>query len=135
MKERTDQELKADFLEALEEGYRKEAQRKILEGGRFFTVRSKKSKLLCFASLILEEGEVRNYQVVRYKDKRTKWLSYQELLEDFELIDADPKPCSIDWISPNYKEKAKSDEFLRDEHRIKMSEIETVKSNAQSKTA
>ncbi|WP_254865692.1 hypothetical protein [Leptospira santarosai] len=126
--------MKAEFLEALEEGYRKEAQRKILEGGRFFTVKSKKSGLLCFASLISEEGENRNYQVVRYKDKKTKWVSYEELLEDFDLIDADPKLCPIDWISPNYKEKALDDESFREHYMKKKNETRNVKTNAQNRS-
>ncbi|EMO59912.1 hypothetical protein LEP1GSC161_0067, partial [Leptospira santarosai str. CBC1416] len=134
VKGKSDQELKAEFLEALEEGFRKEAQKKILEGGRFFTVRSKKSKLLCFASLISEEGENRNYQVVRYKDKKTKWVSYEELLEDFDLIDADPKPCPIDWISPNYKEKALDDESFREHYMKKINETRNVKTNAQNRS-
>ncbi|PKA03161.1 hypothetical protein CH375_18650 [Leptospira ellisii] len=113
MKEKSDKEIRSQFIEAMEEGFRKEAQRKILEGGRFFTVRSKRTNLLCFASLIIEENEIRNYQVIRYKDKRIKWVSYEELLSEFELVDADPKPCLPDWISLNCKEKAVSDENLR----------------------
>lgn len=113
MKQKSDSELRSEFLEALEEGYRKEAQRKLIEGGRFFTVRSKRTNLLCFASLILEEDEIRNFQVIRYKDKRIKWVKYDELLSEFELIDADPKPCPIDWIKPGYKERAVNDDSLR----------------------
>ncbi|WP_243399448.1 hypothetical protein [Leptospira ellisii] len=114
----------------MEEGFRNEAQRKILQGGRFFTVRSKKTNLLCFASLIFEEGEVRNFQVVRYKDKRVKWVPYEKLLEEFELIDADPKPCPIEWISQSYKAKAENDESFRKMLKEK-SGMEIGKTNAK----
>ncbi|WP_243397162.1 hypothetical protein [Leptospira kmetyi] len=122
--------MRTAFLEAMEEGFRNEAKRKILDGGRFFTVRSKKTKLLCFASLILEEGEVRSYQVVRYKDQRIKWVSYEELLKDFDLIDSDPKPCPIDWILPAYRQNAVSDEKFR-KLLNQESEMESVETNVK----
>ncbi|XDD52517.1 hypothetical protein AB3N59_20425 (plasmid) [Leptospira sp. WS92.C1] len=106
---------------------------KLLEGGRFFTVRSKKSGQLCIATLISDsaQDEIQSYQVVRYKDQKVKWVSYDELLKDFDPIDVDPKPCPIRWISPDYKTRAESDECFQQLLKKKASDINSVQTNAQ----
>nr|WP_232371804.1 hypothetical protein [Leptospira ainazelensis] len=115
----------------MEEGFRKEEMRKLLEGGRFFTVRSKKSGLLCIAMLVSGMEEIQTYQVIRYKDKRTKWIGQEELVTDFDPIDANPDPLLLSWISKEYKEKQESDESFRKLLIKKESEIIPDQTNAQ----
>lgn len=137
MRKISDSKLKTEFFEALEEGFRKEKMRKLLEGGRFFTVKSKKSGLLCIATLVSGMGEVQTYQVVRYKDKKTKWMGQEELINDFDPIDANPDPLVLNWISKEYKEKQESDESFRKLLLKQESEIPQVQTNAlpRSKSA
>lgn len=137
MRKISDSKLKTEFFEALEEGFRKEEMRKLLEGGRFFTVKSKKSGLLCIATLVSGMGEVQTYQVVRYKDKKTKWIGQEELINDFDPMDASPDPLVLNWISKEYKEKQESDESFRKLLLKQESEIPQVQTNAlpRSKSA
>ncbi|MDI7202025.1 hypothetical protein QMM44_00985 [Leptospira santarosai] len=113
-----------DFYGALEEGVRREAERKKyvpsdreargpFSEEKYYKVISMKTGELCFASRIRpsgwETGEEALYQVVRCNDKKTRWLGASDFVTQFKRLEGKPEPLRLDWIGSDYKKIAIDD--------------------------